>query len=625
MAGARGAPPQGVAGQLASQPAGGVAVQLAQLPPGPELARVLESVRAGELSDDAHRHLLVAACARQVAHDQALLLAAMQDTAGASGVDTGDPLAVGPRGESDEFGPDQLAFTLRWSRLAVHSHLNVADELRQRLPVVFAWLLAGRIDLPKARAFADVLVALPVPAARAVAAALLPEAQSSLTVGQLRRRLEMRVKLADPTRARERTRHSLTQRRIYQQLDADGTATLAGVCLPPTRAAAAADRIERLARAAHADGDTRTLDQLRADAMLALLSGAPFTLHPPTDQHTASADTQWNDLIAASRRPEPQPRPEGEAHVQSSERLDREPAPQAPPGPAAQPTPAGGPKPDEVGLSVQPGQGEPVAVWAGPPPQEPDPGHAYVLAGPADPIGAAGLGRDPLAVRDGAGQVDLSRTPTPDQPDYCVCGGVQPAPRRGVVELLIRLDTLMGLNDDPAMLGGWGPVVSDIARQVAFDTQANPRWAFTVTDRDGHVLHHGYTNRRPTATERDFVRARDRTCRAPGCSRPATWCDLDHRVEYAKGGLPHRHNLCCLCRRHHRLRHERGFTYQQVTPGSYRWRAPNGLTYHAPIAGELTDLTNHNPPQPRPGRPRYSHHPSARTGARQPQRPHPRR
>jgi hypothetical protein len=79
-------------------------------------------------------------------------------------------------------------------------------------------------------------------------------------------------------------------RRVYNRPYTDGTAELAGVNLPPNLAAAAYDRLNRLAKAAHAAGDVRSLGQLRADAYLDLLIGKPFTLRPSTDPFTRDAD-----------------------------------------------------------------------------------------------------------------------------------------------------------------------------------------------------------------------------------------------------------------------------------------------------------------------------------------------
>ncbi len=49
--------------------------------------------------------------------------------------------------------------------------------------------------------------------------------------------------------------------------------------------------------------------------------------------------------------------------------------------------------------------------------------------------------------------------------------------------------------------------------------------------------------------------ARDLTCRAPGCDRPATDSDLDHTIAYADGGATHPSNVKCLCRLHHQNSH----------------------------------------------------------------------
>jgi hypothetical protein len=137
----------------------------------------------------------------------------------------------------------------------------------------------------------------------------------------------------------------------------------------------------------------------------------------------------------------------------------------------------------------------------------------------------------------------------------------------------------MCLNDNPALIPGWGPVIADIARQVSFDEEHNPAWKFTVTDARGVPTHHGHTTRRPNATEKAFVKARDNTCKAPGCKQPAMDCDDDHRYEWTRGGPSHRGNLCVLCRHHHRLRHEKGFVVHQISAGTYMWEAPNGKLY----------------------------------------------
>ncbi|MCW2518791.1 MAG: hypothetical protein JWR46_1410, partial [Mycobacterium sp.] len=54
----------------------------------------------------------------------------------------------------------------------------------------------------------------------------------------------------------------------------------------------------------------------------------------------------------------------------------------------------------------------------------------------------------------------------------------------------------------------------------------------------------------PTAALAEFVRARDLTCRFPGCTVPATSCDVDHTIAWPHGPTS-ASNLKCLCRTKH--------------------------------------------------------------------------
>jgi hypothetical protein len=76
-----------------------------------------------------------------------------------------------------------------------------------------------------------------------------------------------------------------------------------------------------------------------------------------------------------------------------------------------------------------------------------------------------------------------------------------------------------------------------------------------------------------------YVRWRDRTCQFPGCNRPAEYTDLDHRVAFAAGGRTVAANLWCLCRHHHRLKHEGGWVIQEHRDGTYTWISPTGRRY----------------------------------------------
>lgn len=83
----------------------------------------------------------------------------------------------------------------------------------------------------------------------------------------------------------------------------------------------------------------------------------------------------------------------------------------------------------------------------------------------------------------------------------------------------------------------------------------------------------------PSIKLADFVRCRDLTCRAPGCDRPATECDVDHTIPYADGGATHASNLKALCRLHHLMKTFWGWRDWQLPDGTVIWTLPDGHTY----------------------------------------------
>jgi hypothetical protein len=148
----------------------------------------------------------------------------------------------------------------------------------------------------------------------------------------------------------------------------------------------------------------------------------------------------------------------------------------------------------------------------------------------------------------------------------------------GGVELRVDLTTLAGLAEAPGELAGFGPVIADIARQVA-GQQTDADWRYTITDLEtGAVVHNGTTRRRPTTTLKRQVQTRNLTCVFPGCRMPATECDIDHNREWAHGGATTLTNLAPLCRHDHTVRH-RGWRIRQLRPGTYQWTSPLGHSY----------------------------------------------
>ncbi len=128
-------------------------------------------------------------------------------------------------------------------------------------------------------------------------------------------------------------------------------------------------------------------------------------------------------------------------------------------------------------------------------------------------------------------------------------------------------------------LAGYGPVIADIARQVA-ESQPGAEWRWTLTHPDtGLVIDNGTTRRRPTTSQRRHVEARHPSCIFPGCRMPAVDCDLDHRQPWSDGGPTTVDNLVPLCRHDHNIRHHSGWTHRALPNGDHIWTSRLGHTY----------------------------------------------
>jgi hypothetical protein len=94
-----------------------------------------------------------------------------------------------------------------------------------------------------------------------------------------------------------------------------------------------------------------------------------------------------------------------------------------------------------------------------------------------------------------------------------------------------------------------------------------------LDDADGEPLNVGRKTRSiPTALHR-ALRARDRGCRFPGCTHQR-FVDGHHIVHWADGGETSLGNLVSLCRRHHRLVHEGGYSVRRLDDGAFAFTAP---------------------------------------------------
>ncbi|WP_030549467.1 DUF222 domain-containing protein, partial [Streptomyces albus] len=96
-----------------------------------------------------------------------------------------------------------------------------------------------------------------------------------------------------------------------------------------------------------------------------------------------------------------------------------------------------------------------------------------------------------------------------------------------VVQVTVSLDTLIGVDEEPAVLKGYGAISAGQARQVAF--APGTIWRRLITHpKTGVLIKTDPTTYRPTAETERHVIARDAACVFPSCQMPAHRCDLDH-------------------------------------------------------------------------------------------------
>jgi hypothetical protein len=156
---------------------------------------------------------------------------------------------------------------------------------------------------------------------------------------------------------------------------------------------------------------------------------------------------------------------------------------------------------------------------------------------------------------------------------------VTPQRRPLTVNLTIDLPTLLGLAENPGQLAGYGPIPASVARELASDG----KWKRFITEpQTGNLLDFGRESYEPPQQLKDFLIARDRTCRFPGCRRSALLSDLDHAQSWESGGSTSLENIGALCRRHHRLKTHDGWKIESFPDGSCTWTSPLGKQFFTP-------------------------------------------
>ena len=156
---------------------------------------------------------------------------------------------------------------------------------------------------------------------------------------------------------------------------------------------------------------------------------------------------------------------------------------------------------------------------------------------------------------------------------------VRPHRRPITISVAIDLPTLLGLAENPGQLAGYGAIPASVARRLAADGS----WQRFISDpATGNLLDFGREKYTPPQELVDYLLARDRICRFPGCRRTGQSSDIDHAHSWESGGETNPANLGLLCRRHHRMKTHGGWSLESNPDGSCLWKSPKGKTFFVP-------------------------------------------
>jgi hypothetical protein len=146
---------------------------------------------------------------------------------------------------------------------------------------------------------------------------------------------------------------------------------------------------------------------------------------------------------------------------------------------------------------------------------------------------------------------------------------------RGQVVVHVDVQTLAADLDGRCELDEGIALAAETARRLTCDGSI-----VELLERNGEVLSLGRKRRTVSPALRRALASRDRGCQFPGC-HSQRFVEAHHVKHWSRGGETKLENLVQLCRRHHRLVHERGYTVKVGDEGEiafvnhYGVRIPN--------------------------------------------------
>lgn len=173
----------------------------------------------------------------------------------------------------------ELAAALRITEYAAGRMIATAEALVHRYPSVLDALSGARMTSAHAEALVDALDEVDLGLREELLPDLIVLAESE-PLGSFRRMLRKAVEAAQESTLEQRYESAIEKRRVVVEHADDGMAWLMAL-MPAVEANAAHGRLTALAKMiGESEGETRTIDQIRADAFADLLIDGESSAHP---------------------------------------------------------------------------------------------------------------------------------------------------------------------------------------------------------------------------------------------------------------------------------------------------------------------------------------------------------
>lgn len=167
--------------------------------------------------------------------------------------------------------------------------------------------------------------------------------------------------------------------------------------------------------------------------------------------------------------------------------------------------------------------------------------------------------------------------------DALVCRATgQAAPQDVAVEvqLVVSDEVLLGGDNGPGRLAGYGPVPAGVARRLvecaSRSGRASLRRVF-ARPMDGRLVAMESTQRTFPAGLRRFIETRDEVCRTPWCGAPIR--HADHVIPARSGGATHAANGQGLCQQCNLVKEHPGWHARPGPGGAVAITTPSGAEY----------------------------------------------